>query len=68
MTNEQDELVSLLQRNLNDKSIAGRIASLEEAQPADLNRDVPLLDGVWGLRRSSSSQPWLRQEPWLENL
>ena len=68
MTNEQDALVSLLQRNPNDKSIAGRIASLEEAQPADLNRDAPLLDGVWDLRWSSSSQPWLRQAPWLENL
>ena len=68
MTNEQDALVSLLQRNPNDKSISRRIASLEEANPADLNRDASLLDGVWDLRWSSSSQPWLRQAPWLENL
>ena len=35
---------------------------------SDLTRDLDLLHGVWDLRWSSSTQPWLRQAPWLENL
>ena len=37
-------------------------------QPADLNNDAARLKGVWELRWSSASQPWLRQSPWLVNL
>ena len=44
------------------------VEQLEREQPADLERDGPLLAGVWELRWSSSRQPWLREAPWLENL
>jgi len=41
---------------------------LEISQPADLQRDRSLLAGVWQLRWSSSSLPYLAVAPWLENL
>ncbi|MEB3263229.1 MAG: PAP/fibrillin family protein [Synechococcus sp.] len=44
------------------------VEQLERLQPADLERDRALLRGVWELAWSSSSQPWLREGPWLENL
>ena len=68
MKSDRDLLISLLQNKPNDPSLRERISELEDAQPADLSRDVSLLKGVWDLRWSSSSQPWLRQAPWLENL
>ena len=68
MSDARNELVSILQRTPNDPSIAERVSALEQSHPADLSRDSALLEGVWDLRWSSSSQPWLRQAPWLENL
>ena len=68
MSDARNDLVSILQRTPNDPSIAERISALEQSTPADLSRDSELLEGVWDLRWSSSSQPWLRQAPWLENL
>ena len=44
------------------------IEALEAARPADLDRDRALLAGVWELRWSSSSLPYLAVAPWLENL
>lgn len=44
------------------------IEKLEQEQPADLVRDQSLLRGVWELRWSSSSLPYLAVAPWLENL
>ena len=68
MSDARNDLVSILQRTPNDPSIAERVSALEQSHPADLSRDSELLEGVWDLRWSSSSQPWLRQAPWLENL
>ena len=68
MSCARNDLVSMLQRTPNDPSIAERVSALEQSHPADLSRDSALLEGVWDLRWSSSSQPWLRQAPWLENL
>ena len=68
MSDARNDLVSILQSIPNDPSIAERVSALEQSQPADLSRDSALLEGVWDLRWSSSSQPWLRQAPWLENL
>ena len=68
MLDARKDLVSILQRTPNDPSIAERVSALEQSHPADLSRDSALLEGVWDLRWSSSSQPWLRQAPWLENL
>jgi hypothetical protein len=44
------------------------IERLERQRPADLRRDAALLRGVWQLRWSSSSLPYLLVAPWLENL
>ena len=44
------------------------IERLERQRPADLERDAALLRGVWELRWSSSSLPYLAVAPWLENL
>ena len=68
MSDARSDLVSILQRTPNDPSIARRVSALEQSHPADLNRDSALLEGVWDLRWSSSSQPWFRQAPWIENL
>ena len=68
MSDARNDLVSILQRTPNDPSIAKRVSALEQSHPADLSQDSAFLEGVWGLRWSSSSQPWLRQAPWLENL
>ena len=68
VSNSRDDLVSILENTPNDSSIAERVSALEQSQQVDLSRDSALLQGVWDLRWSSSSQPWLRQAPWLENL
>ena len=68
MSDVRNDLVSILQRTPNNPSIAERVSALEQSHPADLSRDSAFLEGVWDLRWSSSSQPWLRQAPWLENL
>ncbi|MEO1002891.1 MAG: PAP/fibrillin family protein [Cyanobacteria bacterium J06638_7] len=46
------------------------IGSLEHGTPAHLAApgSLALLEGVWELRWSSSSQPYLAVGPWIENL
>lgn len=44
------------------------IQQLEREHPADLRRDLALVEGVWELRWSSSSLPYLATAPWLTNL
>ena len=68
MSDGRDELVSILQKNPSDPGLGQRISSLERAQAVDITRDLSLLKGVWELRWSSSSKPWLRQTDVLENL
>ena len=68
MSNNRDELVKLLQDAPDSPAIGKLVSEVEEIHPADLTRDLDLLHGVWDLRWSSSTQPWLRQAPWLENL
>jgi len=48
--------------------IPALVEQLEREQPADLDVHGDLLQGVWELRWSSATQPWLKQAPWLENL
>ena len=70
------ELLQLLQQeprgsaNRHGDRIQALIAALEQEQPADLSKQKELqqLEGVWELRWSSSSQPYLAVAPWLENL
>ena len=68
MGTSRDELIQLLSHQPNEPSLAQRIKDVEAEQPADLTRDADALEGVWELRWSSSSQPWLRQGPWIDNL
>ena len=65
---EKEQLVELLVENPNSKLIAPLISEVECLSKVDLNYEVELLKGVWELRWSSSTQPWLKQAPWLENL
>lgn len=64
----REQLLQCLRHHPSDPGIAALVERLEREQPADLNRDGDRLRGVWELRWSSASQPWLRQAPWLENL
>ena len=68
MNSERDELISILHSNPSDPGLQERILTHERAQSVDLTRDLSLLKGVWELRWSSSSKPWLRQIDLLENL
>ena len=68
MGTSRDELIQLLSHQPNEPSLAQRIKDVEAEQPADLTRDADALEGVWELRWSSSSQPWLKQGPWIDNL
>jgi hypothetical protein len=51
-----------------DQRIPALIERLERLQPADLAAQASQLAGVWELRWSSSSLPYLAVQPWLENL
>jgi hypothetical protein len=65
----RDTLMGLLQTGEGGREqIPGLVHQLEEAQPADLRTDIALLEGVWELRWSSSSLPYLATAPWLTNL
>lgn len=56
--------------NRHSAEITALITALERASPANLMAPGALeqLEGVWELRWSSSSEPYLTVGPWLENL
>ena len=62
------ELLTLLREGGAKERIPELIRQLEQEQPADLSADGPLLEGVWELRWSSSSLPYLATAPWITNL
>jgi hypothetical protein len=68
------ELLALLREggrggaNRSADRVRALIGQLERERPADLGREAALLRGVWELRWSSSSLPYLAVAPWLENL
>ncbi|MEB3165227.1 MAG: PAP/fibrillin family protein [Cyanobacteriota bacterium] len=64
----REELLHRLRHRPADPEIPALVERLERERPADLSRDGDRLRGVWELRWSSASQPWLKQAPWLENL
>ncbi|APD48485.1 MULTISPECIES: PAP/fibrillin family protein [Synechococcaceae] len=51
-----------------DRQMEQLIEALEQEEPADLADSRAPLAGVWELRWSSSSLPYLMVAPWLENL
>ena len=67
MTQTRTTLLERLRHNPSAKDLPQLVDRMEQEQPADLPRDTDLLSGVWELRWSSSTQPWLEQ-PWLDNL
>ena len=63
-----DKLIQLLRDHPNDPSIPDLIKDAEAGSDVDLNQQSEQLSGVWELRWSSASQPWLKQAAWLDNL
>jgi hypothetical protein len=66
-------LIELLRRPLKGLGVQSDqvrplIERLEQLAPADLSQSAELLTGVWELRWSSSSLPYLSLAPWLLNL
>jgi hypothetical protein len=66
--NSKEELIEYLRLDPKNTHIPSLITEIESKQVVDLQSDVTLLKGVWELRWSSSTQPWLKQASWLENL
>tara|TARA_B100001540_G_scaffold306964_1_gene319683 strand:- start:125 stop:652 length:528 start_codon:yes stop_codon:yes gene_type:complete len=67
----ESELLALLQdAKPNRDRLDALIKDLEAAASIDLSdaQQQQQLEGVWELRWSSSSQPYLQVQPWLENL
>jgi hypothetical protein len=62
------ELLALLRGGGDGERIEALISQVEREQPADLRRDTPLVEGVWELRWSSSSLPYLATAAWITNL
>ncbi len=63
-----NELIRRLQEQPDDDSIPDLVIAAEANSDVDLSKDLALLKGVWELRWSSATQPWLKQANWLENL
>lgn len=64
----KEQLTNLLQSDPRSNLVPTLIKEFELNSNVDLKSDVSLLKGVWELRWSSSTQPWLKQASWLENL
>ena len=63
-----NELIRRLKEQPDDGSIPDLVVAAEANSDVDLGRDLALLKGVWELRWSSATQPWLKQANWLENI
>ena len=63
-----NELIRRLKEQPDDDSILNLVVAAESTSNVDLSMDLALLKGVWELRWSSATQPWLKQSNWLENL
>ena len=62
------KLINLLKNQPKSMAIAELIHDVEKSSTIQLSDSIDLLTGVWELRWSSASQPWLKQADWLENL
>ena len=67
---ENELLASLQGSKPNRQRLEALIAELEASADIDLavEHQQEQLEGVWELRWSSSNQPYLQVQPWLENL
>lgn len=76
MLKASEELLTLLRQGARGEAqrqgvrVRQLILELERSSPVDLAAPgaIELLEGVWELRWSSSSQPYLQAVSWLENL
>ena len=62
------QLIELLLKDSKSNLIPSLIQDVESCSQVNLQHNGDLLKGVWELKWSSSTQPWLKQAPWLENL
>ena len=60
--------MALLRSTPRSPRIRTLVEQLERDHPANLEANSSKLRGVWELRWSSSSQPWLMRGPLVENL
>ena len=56
-----NELIGLLKHQPKNSRISGLISALEAESTVDLATSADSLEGVWELRWSSATQPWLQQ-------
>ena len=63
-----ESLIHLLKNQPRNTGIAELIHDIEKPSTIELCDSIDLLTGVWELRWSSASQPWLKQADWLQNL
>ena len=64
----KEQLIELLITKPKSNLIYPLINDVESNSKVNLQCEGELLKGVWELKWSSSTQPWLKQAPWLENL
>ena len=64
----KEQLIELLITKPKSNLIYQLINDVESNSKVDLQCEGELLKGVWELKWSSSTQPWLKQAPWLDNL
>ncbi|NDD44184.1 MAG: PAP fibrillin [Synechococcaceae bacterium WB9_4xB_025] len=64
----RERLVELLMNQPQDPVISELLDQVEAKSTVDLFKAGEALAGVWELRWSSATQPWLTQAQWLENL
>ena len=64
----EDDLLNLLLRSPNSKSIKTIAEQLEIDHNFSFSKDRNDLKGVWELRWSSSSSPFLKYSPFIDNL
>ena len=64
----EDDLLNLLLKSPNSKSIRTIAEQLEIDHNFSFSKDSNDLKGVWELRGSSSSSPFLKYSPFIDNL
>ena len=64
----EDDLLNLLLTSPNEESIQTIAEKLEIDHNFSLSEDINHLEGVWELRWSSSTSPFLKYSPFIDNL
>ena len=64
----KEQLIELLITKPKSNLIYPLINDVESNSKVNLQCEGELLKVVWELKWSSSTQPWLKQAPWLDNV